>query len=350
MRTWMAALGCVLLTACSKAPEPMAKQEQTPPMPAGPRFYVSNETSGDMTIIDGTKLEAIATVPLGKRPRGIHPSPDGQYIYIALSGTPPAPPGVDESTLPPADKSADAIGVLDVKRNKLVRKLEGGSDPENFAVSKDGNTLYVSNEDASGISFIDVPSGKLTKTIKTGDEPEGVAITPDGKLVYSTSEDEGTLTVTEPVTGKLVKTFKVGHRPRNIIFMPDGLHGYCNLENDGAILFFDAVRKEKIKSITLGKPGDVKPMGLALSPDGSKLYVTTGRGHSVFVLDTATNKPTGSFEVGQRPWGLALTKDGSTLITANGPSGDISVIDVATQKVKKKIKTGAGPWGVVIID
>lgn len=351
MRKWMPAAGCLLLAACSNAPEPPAKQEQAVvTMPSGPRYYVSNETSGDMTIIDGTKLEPIMTVPLGKRPRGIHPSPDGQYIYIALSGTPPAPPGVDESTLPPADKSADAIGVWDVKQNKIVRKLEGGSDPENFAVSQDGNTLYVSNEDASGISFIDVPSGKVTKTIKTGDEPEGVTVTPDGKLVYSTSEDDGTLAVTDPVTAKLVKVFKVGHRPRNVVFMPDGKHGYCNLENDGSIVYFDAVKNQKIKAIELGKPGEVKPMGLSLSPDASKLYVTTGRGHNVAVVDTATNKPIGSFEVGQRPWGIALTKDGSTMVTCNGPSGDVSVVDVATQTVKKKIKAGGGPWGVVIIE
>ena len=32
-------------------------------------------------------------------------------LYVALSGSPIAPPGVDEDTLPPADKTADGIGV-----------------------------------------------------------------------------------------------------------------------------------------------------------------------------------------------------------------------------------------------
>jgi hypothetical protein len=31
-----------------------------------------------VTIIDGTTNEVIATIPVGKRPRGIHCSPDGQ--------------------------------------------------------------------------------------------------------------------------------------------------------------------------------------------------------------------------------------------------------------------------------
>jgi len=86
--------------------------------PAGTyRVYVTNEASGDLTIIDPVKMEALATVPLGKRARGIHPSPDGKLLYVALSGSPLAPPGVDESTLPPPDKSADGIGVFDVAQN-----------------------------------------------------------------------------------------------------------------------------------------------------------------------------------------------------------------------------------------
>ena len=94
-------------------------------------------------------MEALTTVAIGKRARGMHASADGKLIFVALSGSPFAPPGVDESTLPPPDKSADGIGVFDIAQNKMLRKVPGGSDPEQFAVGKDG-LLYVSNEDAAG--------------------------------------------------------------------------------------------------------------------------------------------------------------------------------------------------------
>ncbi len=332
-------IAAMLLAGCSR---PVEK-------PSGYRVYVTNEISGDLSVIDSATMDVVATIPLGKRPRGIHASPDGKTIYVALSGSPPAPPGVDESTLPPPDRSADGIGVFDVATNKMVKILKGGPDPENFDVSFDGKTIYVSNEDASGVSFIDIASGTITKTIKTGEEPEGVKLTPDGKLVYSTAEGDGTVAVIDPAAGTLLKTFKVGRRPRNVVFMPDGKHAYVNTENDGAIVYLDTVKNEKISPIALGTPGEIKPMGLALSLDASKLYVTSGRGHKVFVVDTGTNQATGSFEVGQRPWGLALSPDGKTLFTANGPSNDVSVVDLATQTVVKKIKTTGGPWGVVVL-
>jgi YVTN family beta-propeller protein len=342
------------LSGCSKTPE-KAKQAETasPAISAIPlgsyRIYTSNETSGDLAIIDSSNFSVIATVPLGKRPRGIHASPDGKTIYVALSGSPPDGPGVDESTLPPPDKSADGIGVFDVASNKLVKIIQGGSDPENFDVSHDGKTLFISNEDASGVSFVDVAQGKVTKTIHTGEEPEGVKVTPDGKLVYATNEEDGTISVIDPVAGKLIKTFKVGRRPRNIAFVPGSAHAYVNAENDGGIVLFDSVKNVMLRAIHLGKPGVVKPMNVLLSPDASKLYVSTGRASKIMVVDTATEKPIGSFEVGKRPWGLAFSPDGKLLFTADGPSNDVSVVDLATQTVIKKINVPGGPWGVITI-
>ncbi|QQS47434.1 MAG: beta-propeller fold lactonase family protein [Acidobacteriota bacterium] len=340
----------LLAAACAQTrktePEPVPLTEWK----SGYRVYVTNETSGDMTVIDGATNEVIATVPLGKRPRGVHASPDGKTIYIALSGSPPAPPGVDESTLPPPDKSADGIGVFDVESNKLLRVIQGGSDPENFDVSLDGATIFVSNEDISAASFIDVASGKVTETIKVGEEPEGVKLSPDGKTVYVTCETDGEIAVIDVASRKLIKSFKVGRRPRNIVFLPDGKLGYVNAENDGTVVLFDAVRNVKLKEISLGEPGVIKPMGLVLAPDSKQLYTSTGRGRKVFVIDTATNQPVASFEAGTRPWGIGVSPDGKTIYTANGPSNDVSVIDLESKSVVKKIQAGDSPWGILIID
>jgi len=102
-----------------------------------------------------------------------------------------------------------------------------------------------------------------------------------------------------------------------------------------------------VQTIDLGQP--LKPMGLAMTKDGSKLYVSTGRGNKVVVLETATGKVLTSFEDGERPWGIALSPDEKLLFTANGRSNDVSIIDVATQKVLKKVKVGDKPWGVLVL-
>src|SRR5271154_736655 len=183
-----------LLVGCnaSKAPE-QPVQTAVPAETSQPRIYVDNEVSGDLSIIDSGNYNLLATIPLGKRPRGIHPSPDHKTIYVALSGSPIAGPDVDESTLPPPDKSADGIGVFDVAQSKLLRVIPGGSDPENFDVSPDGKQIYISNEDEEAVSIVDIASGTVAKTLKVGAQPEGVKVTPDGKHVWVTSEETGTI-------------------------------------------------------------------------------------------------------------------------------------------------------------
>ncbi len=332
----------------SKAPEQRA-QIAPPAETSAPRIFVTNEVSGDLSIIDSGNYNVLATIPLGKRPRGIHPSPDHKTIYVAVSGTPIAGPDVDESTLPPPDKTADGIAVFDVAQKKVLRIIHGGSDPENFDVSKDGTQLYTSNEDVSAVSIVDIASGSVVKSFSMGAQPEGVQITPDGKHVWVTSEETGTISVLDPAAGKIIKTFKVGHRPRNVAFTPDGSHAYINAENDGTVVLVDAKKYQTLKTIPLGKPGLIKPMDVVLSPDATKLYVSTGRGRQVFTIDTATNAVVGSVEVGRRPWGIALSPDAKTLYSANGPSNDVSVVDLATNTVTKRIKAGTGPWGLIVL-
>src|SRR5205807_2340790 len=131
---------------------------------------------------------------------GIHPSPDGTLLYVAVSGSPiTGPPQLDKQGRPifkqeddeNADRSADGIAVVDLRQRKLLRKLPAGADPEEFAVSRDGTRLYIANEDVGTASVLNVTSGKVEHIVRVKKEPEGVALTPDGKFVYVTCETGG---------------------------------------------------------------------------------------------------------------------------------------------------------------
>jgi YVTN family beta-propeller protein len=317
--------------------------------PAGPyRVYVTNEISGDLTIIDGASRRVEGSVPLGKRPRGIEASADGKLLYIALSGSPMAPPGVDESTLPPPDKAADGIGVFDVGAKKVVRTLKGVSDPEQLVLSKDETRLYVASEDASVAVVIEVATGKTLATLPVGGEPEGVALDPRGRYVYMSSEADSHVSVIEVGTNKILKQFHVGKRPRGIAFAPDGKHAYVTGENDASITVVDTARHEAIHTIRLSDPKS-RPMGIVVSHDNGTLYVATGRGRMVVSLDARTYKETGSVEVGTRPWSIAASPDGRYLYTANGPSNDVTILEARTLKVVDRVQAGKSPWGLSVV-
>lgn len=309
--------------------------------------YSTNEISGDLTVIDPVARRVVDTITLGKRPRGIMPSPDGRFLYIALSGSPIGGPNVDASTLPPADKTADGIAVLDVASNKVLRVLRGISDPEQVAVSPDGRSLYVASEDTGQAIVIGTDGGVRAK-LAVGGEPEGVAASPDGKLVYTTSEEESTVAVIDTAAAKVSATIPVGKRPRNAVFAPTGERAYVTGENDGTVAAIDVAGSRVAGTATI-EGENARPMGVVVSPDGSTLYVTTGRGKQLVRLDARGLKVTGRVDVGERPWGVAMSPDGRYLFTANGPSNDISMIEAATMKVVARFPTGERPWGVAAV-
>lgn len=311
------------------------------------RVYVTNERAGTLSVIDGATRKVVATVALGKRPRGIKLSHDGKSLLIAMSGSPIAGPGVDESKLPPPDKGADGIGVVDVATLTLQRIIRGVSDPEQLAVSHDGRQLFIASEDTASAIVIDAKDGRKLASVPVGGEPEGVSLTPDGKGVYVTSEADHRVSVIDVATLKVVQKVEVGQRPRFTAFSPDGARAYVSNENDGSISVIDAKAFTVAGTIKLEGPL-TRPVGLVTSPDGRTLYAAAGRSGLVLAIDLGSGKVTGQVPVGPRPWGIDRSPDGQLLYTANGSSNDVSVIDAATMKVVEKIPVGEGPWGAIV--
>ena len=311
------------------------------------RVFVSNEKGGDVTVIDAQKNQVISTIPVGKRPRGIRISPDGKSLFVALSGTPISPPGQERNDIP-SDKSADAIGIIDLKTLKLTGKLPSGSDPEQFSFSKTGDKLFIANEDINSATILDIIKRAPITTLKVGAEPEGVSTSPDGRLVYITSESTSEIHVIDTLTDAIVAHFKTSERPRGIAFLPDSSKAYITCENGGAIDVADVTSSRVIKQIK--PPGQlVRPMGIVASPDGKHIYVTTGRGKSIVAIDSRTDEITGALsDVGARPWGIGISADGARLYTANGPSNDVTVIDAKKLQVLERIKAGESPWGIAV--
>lgn len=317
------------------------------------RVYVSNETAGTVAVIDPVTGAIEAAIPVGKRPRGLKVSRDGTTLYVALSGSPIAPPGVDESTLPPADRSADGIGVVDLTTRTAIRTIHSGQDPEAFDLSPDGRWLYVSNEETAEMSVVDLQAGTVVKRVPVGDEPEGVTVSPDGRVVYVTCEGDHTVRAIDTATLAPLGSIAVGMRPRSIAVTPDGRTLFVTDENSASVSVVDAATRTVTGKIMLptvaSAPMPPRPMGAVLSPDAKTLFVSNGRARSVSVIDVAQRTLIGTVnDVGQRPWGIGINAAGTRLFTANGPSGDVSIVNVASGAVERRISLGGSPWGIAV--
>src|SRR3982750_164465 len=189
------------------------------------QVFVSNERSGDVTVIDGATDSPSETFPVGKRPRGIHAAPDGRRVFVTLSGSPRMAPGLDENRAP-ADKRADGFAVIDPSARKLIDRWHVGSDPEQFAISKDGKVAFIANEDDASASIIDLASGQPRGKVKVSEEPEGVGVNPANGEVYVTCEEKGEVFTIDPDQQRVIAKIDTGGRPGFVSFSQEGSRGY----------------------------------------------------------------------------------------------------------------------------
>lgn len=310
--------------------------------------YVSNEAGRTLSVISVRRDVVVATIPVGERPRGVRMGPGGRRVYVALSGSPRCPPTMSDAACDAlkSDRSKDGIAEVDPLTQRVLRTLPGGVDPEQFDIAPNGQRLYVADEGSGYAAVVDVARAALLDSIRVGKEPEGVRIAPDGKTVLVTSEAEHVVVQLDASTGQQLHRTNVGMRPRDVLFTADGTAYFASAEVGGTISRVNA--RTGTVAWTLKLPAGSKPMGLALAPDETRLYVTTGRHGTVEVVDLSTHAIVGSVKVGPRPWGIGLIPDGHRLYVANGPSNDVSVINTATLHVDKTIAVGTLPWGIAV--
>ena len=80
--------------------------------------------------------------------------------------------------------------------------------------------------------------------------------------------------------------------------------------------------KTAVTSITVGP----YPFGVAVSPDGSSVWVSNNGDDTVSQIDTASDTVVQTITVGSSPWGVAVSPDGSSVWVANVGSANVSRI------------------------
>jgi YVTN family beta-propeller protein len=217
--------------------------------------------------------------------------------------------------------SDGTVSVIDTTTNTVTATIAVGNLPFGVAVTPDASAVYITNFSDNTVSVIDTSSNTVTATIPVGREPLGVAVTPDGRLVYVTNRADSTVSVIDPAV-------KGSWRQRN---------HYTRLYHRKSMIF---------PPIAVGHV----PAGVAISPDGSTVYVVNQADNTVSVIDTLTNTVTGSpITVGFSPFGVAITPDGNTVYVTNSDDDTVSVIDTTTKTViRSPIPVGVDPLGVTV--
>jgi YVTN family beta-propeller protein len=200
--------------------------------------------------------------------------------------------------------------------------------------------VYTSLPFSDSVSIIDPVNNTLIGTVHLVKgtsvcfTPAGLAHTPNGAKVYVACLNSPFVFVIDTATNTVAATVSLpdGSRSQHIAIAPDGLKAYVAIQDSSAVGVIDTSTNTLITTITgTGEFGS--PHGIAITPDGSKVYASNS------VINLATNTIT-TLEVGSDAIGVVVTPDSKKAYVGNLEG--IFVINTMNNTVIKTIPSLAG--------
>jgi YVTN family beta-propeller protein len=259
-------------------------------------------------------------------------SGNGRFIWISLHNA--------EAIVVYDTAEGPVVPNLTYERLKVTDYITGNSSeqtaikiptektPKVIKVTPDERYAVVANWHSSSVSIVDVQAYKTIKNIRVGGNnqyiPRGVAISTDSQKAYIANQRGGTISVIDLTTLGVIDDIPVTPNPRHIVLSKDQRTLYISDNINGKIIAFDLITKTKTKEVFIGKYART----IALSPNEKYVFGVSHDEGKLVVVDTTSFNIVYKEDV-PYPMGLAVTPDGRQLWVTSYQMGMIYVYEIA---------------------
>ncbi|MCR8635484.1 cadherin-like beta sandwich domain-containing protein [Paenibacillus radicis (ex Xue et al. 2023)] len=215
--------------------------------PNGTQVFVTNRSSGTVSVIDPATDTVIRTITVGAQPHGVAFNSDGSKAYVAnrngntlsvintatlaVTGTitvlanPIAMVTVGQKLFL-TQQTANQVAVIDLTNDTVSSQITVGVGPYGLSVNPNGTKIYVANQSGNSVSVIKVADNTVEATITVGTLPTATEVSPDGSRVYVANSGSSTASVINTTNNTVVSTISVGTNPYVIGISADGTRAF----------------------------------------------------------------------------------------------------------------------------
>jgi YVTN family beta-propeller protein len=201
-------------------------------------------------------------------------------------------------------------------QNKIVKVLPI-KKPHNCVNRSNNDEIFCSSIGEKEIKRIDMKSMEFSAEIPVGGVPRPFDISLDGKTAYVALSYLHGFEIASIPELKVVERVELPPAPPNA----------CKTE-----------------------PDDTMTHGLALSPNGKELWVTSIADSGVYDYDLSTKKTSKEVPTGDCPNWISISPDGRFITVSNSGSDSISIIDSAKQREIARIAVGKEPKRLLVVN
>jgi YVTN family beta-propeller protein len=300
-----------------------------------------------------------------------------RFDIVALSGAPLAFTAV---------RGEDVVSVVDTETRRELARIVVGDEPIQVLLSRDGGTLYVSNLASNEISVIATSTFQVVERIQTATQPLDMTLSPDGTTLYATNSGAGTLTIIEVKTGmartawiagigsgpygiaaladKVFTTdiannqvlvlspegivrnrIDVPNQPRSLALSPDGTTLYVTSLEEGTLTLINTQSEQITRRVDLPVSGT---FAIAFRPAGDKIYLTAHADDALVVFDVRSGTVSKRLDIGRNPRAISFSPDGNLALITNSFSNETILIDADSDARIGQYSAGENPRGIAI--
>lgn len=300
-------------------------------------LYVDNSLADDLTVIDLATLKPVATIKVGEHPHGLCAPDGGRRLFTTI-------------------ESENNLKTIDTLTGKIVDTIPVTGRPNECAATPDGRYAGVPIRDSGRVDIVDTIAKKVAKSLPVA-IPHNAFNTGNNADMYVSSMGSNEIDVIDLKKMDFSARIPTGGIPRPYAVSSDEKRMYVALTKLHGFVVADIPARKVLERVELPPAPplscplevDTPTHGLALSPDGRELWITSLADSGVYVYDLARKTTSPMIGVGKCPNWIAFSPDGKYCVVSNSDTDDCSVIDTRTRREVARIKVGKGPKRVLVL-
>lgn len=264
---------------------------------------------------------------------------------------PPAPVAQTSATGPGTllvvSQRDSTVAFIDPSTGRTRATVATDPCPHEVAVSPDGRTAVVASYGlpfgkvhGGTVTLLDVAAGTKRATINlgAGSAPHGLAWLDDQRLLCTT-EATGAVVEIDAVTERVTRTLRTDQMGTHMV-VARGARAFTTNVHSATVSALDLNTGRKLRDREVGKA----PEGIAVSPDGKRVWVGNRGDHTITVLAADDLSVLKVLRAPGMPLRLAFTPDGKTVIVTEIDSGELSFFDAAAMTETRRLTLSGGAF------
>ncbi|MBB4633132.1 YncE family protein [Sphingosinicella soli] len=238
-------------------------------------------------------------------------------------------------TLIVGNKGENTVSFVDLVSGREQARSASGAQPHEVALSPDGARAAVVNYGAAAIDVYGVADGKRLATwdIAPNSRPHGLIWLADGRLL-ATAEASKTLVVIDGADGRVLQSIATEADGSHMVAVhPTRPRAYTANMKSGNASVIDLESGRTVAHLPAGREAE----GIAITPDGTQLWISSRGSNEIHVYDTATDTLVRRIETGPFPLRIAISPDGKHAVTSELQAGALGVYSVETGTLERSI-------------